>query len=200
MFARMKTICVFAGSSRGTSPAYVEAARALGAEIAKRNLRLVYGGGNIGLMGECAQAARDGGSEVIGVIPERLMPKEVSGQTVGDLRIVKDMHERKAMMAELSDGFVCLPGGWGTLEEAFEMTTWQQLGYHDKPIGLLNIDGYYDGLWTFVQHAASQGFIRPTHKDIMLLESAPGDLITRLENYKAPEDIVSIIRTESMDL
>lgn len=196
----MKTICVFAGSSRGTSPAYVEAARALGAEIAKRNLRLVYGGGNIGLMGECAQAARDGGSEVIGVIPERLMPKEVSGQTVGDLRIVKDMHERKAMMAELSDGFVCLPGGWGTLEEAFEMTTWQQLGYHDKPIGLLNIDGYYDGLWTFVQHAASQGFIRPTHKDIMLLESAPGDLITRLENYKAPEDIVSIIRTESMDL
>lgn len=196
----MKTICVFAGSSRGTSPAYVEAARALGAEIAKRNLRLVYGGGNIGLMGECAQAARDGGSEVIGVIPERLMPKEVSGQTVGDLRIVKDMHERKAMMAELSDGFVCLPGGWGTLEEAFEMTTWQQLGYHDKPIGLLNIDGYYDGLWTFVQHAASQGFIRPTHKDIMLLESAPGDLITRLENYKAPEDIVSIIRTESMNL
>lgn len=196
----MKTICVFAGSSRGTSPAYVEAARALGAEIAKRNLRLVYGGGNIGLMGECAQAARDGGSEVIGVIPERLMPKEVSGQTVGDLRIVKDMHERKAMMAELSDGFVCLPGGWGTLEEAFEMTTWQQLGYHDKPIGLLNIDGYYDGLWTFVQHAASQGFIRPTHKDIMLLESAPGDLITRLENYKAPEDIVSIIRTESMEL
>ncbi len=196
----MKTVCVFAGSSRGTSPAYVEAARALGAEIAKRNLRLVYGGGNIGLMGECAQAARDGGSEVIGVIPERLMPKEVSGQTVGDLRIVKDMHERKAMMAELSDGFVCLPGGWGTLEEAFEMTTWQQLGYHDKPIGLLNIDGYYDGLWTFVQHAASQGFIRPTHKDIMLLESAPGDLITRLENYKAPEDIVSIIRTESMNL
>ena len=196
----MKTVCVFAGSSRGTSPAYVEAARALGAEIAKRNLRLVYGGGNIGLMGECAQAARDGGSEVIGVIPERLMPKEVSGQTVGDLRIVKDMHERKAMMAELSDGFVCLPGGWGTLEEAFEMTTWQQLGYHDKPIGLLNIDSYYDGLWTFVQHAASQGFIRPTHKDIMLLESAPGDLITRLENYKAPEDIVSIIRTESMNL
>ena len=194
----MKTVCVFAGSSRGVSPAYAEAARELGREIAKRNLRMVYGGGNVGLMGECAHAAQEGGSEVVGVIPERLMPKEVSGQTVGDIRVVKDMHERKALMAKLSDGFICLPGGWGTLEEAFEMITWQQLGYHNKPIGLLNIDNYYEGLSQFIAHACSQGFIRETHRDIMLVESTPSGLLTTLAEYEAPEDIVTMIRTESM--
>ncbi|QDZ25709.1 cytokinin riboside 5'-monophosphate phosphoribohydrolase [Chloropicon primus] len=193
----MKSVCVFAGSSKGVSPAYAEAARALGKEIAKRNLKMVYGGGNIGLMGECAQAAFDGGSEVVGVIPERLVYKEISGQTVGETRVVKDMHERKALMAELSDGFICLPGGWGTLEEAFEMATWQQLGYHNKPIGLLNIGNYYDGLHQFIQHVASQGFIRDTHKDIMQVEGCPASLLTRLEEYVAPEDIVTIIRSES---
>jgi len=193
----MKTVCVFAGSSKGASAAYAEAARALGKEIAKRNLRMVYGGGNIGLMGECATAAFEGGSEVVGVIPERLMPKEVSGKTVGDVRVVKDMHERKAMMNELSDGFICLPGGWGTLEEALEMITWQQLGYHSKPIGLLSIDNYYDGLSGFIRHVTTEGFIRESHSKIPLFGDSPDGLLDQMESYKAPRDIVTMIKEET---
>mmetsp|Transcript_5832 Transcript_5832/g.14973 ORF Transcript_5832/g.14973 Transcript_5832/m.14973 type:complete len:165 (+) Transcript_5832:216-710(+) len=138
----------------------------------------------------------DAGGEVIGVIPERLMPKNVSGETVGEVRVVKDMHERKAMMADLADGFVSLPGGFGTLEETFEMITWQQLGYHDKPVGLLNIDGYYTGLANFVDHAVSQGFIRETHRRIMVVEADPIGLLDKLQMYQAPEDIVTQMKKE----
>ena len=160
-------ICVYCGSKSGTSEVYVENAKKLGAALAKRGHGLVYGGGNIGLMGAVAEAAHGAGAKVTGVIPEALLSVETSGEMVGDTIVVKDMHERKATMAKLADAFVALPGGFGTLEELFEVATWKQLGFHAKPVVLLNVDGYYDGLISFFQNANAKGFLSDANKDII---------------------------------
>jgi uncharacterized protein (TIGR00730 family) len=177
---KLQTLCVYCGSSLGNSPAYAAAARALAAELAARNMSLVYGGGNIGLMGIIANEVLRLGGAVTGIIPKALMDREVGHLAVTQLHVVKDMHERKAMMAELSDGFVAMPGGIGTLEELFEAMTWSQLGLHEKPLGLLNVDGFYDGLLAFVAHQVAQGFLRREHAGLLLHEAEPAALLARL--------------------
>ncbi|MRW94203.1 TIGR00730 family Rossman fold protein [Duganella sp. FT80W] len=175
----VKSICVYCGANAGVSPKYAEAARALAAQLVQRNLSLVYGGGNVGLMGIIADEVLRLGGEVTGVIPTALVEREVGHTGLTRQFIVKDMHERKAMMAQLADGFIAMPGGMGTLEELFEMLTWSQLGIHAKPIGLLNVDGFYDGLAGFIDHASTQGFIRPQHAALMMVESEPEALLSR---------------------
>ena len=164
----MKAICVYCGANAGVNPVYAEAARALGRALVENNLSLVYGGGKVGLMGVIADEVLRLGGEVTGVIPTALVEREVGHTGLTRQFIVKDMHERKAMMAKLADGFIAMPGGMGTLEELFEMLTWSQLGIHAKPIGLLNVDGFYDGLTGFIEHASVQGFIRPQHAALMM--------------------------------
>jgi len=177
----VKAICVYCGANAGTSPVYAEAARALGRALVESNLSLVYGGGNVGLMGTIADEVLRVGGEVTGVIPTALVEREVGHTGLTRQFIVKDMHERKAMMASLADGFIAMPGGMGTLEELFEMLTWSQLGIHAKPIGLLNVDGFYDGLNGFIQHASAQGFIRPQHAALMMSSPDPQALLQLLK-------------------
>jgi uncharacterized protein (TIGR00730 family) len=172
---------VYCGANAGVTPAYAEAARALGRALADQNLALVYGGGKVGLMGVIADAVLAAGGEVTGVIPTALVEREVGHMGLTRQFIVKDMHERKAMMASLSDGFIAMPGGMGTLEELFEMLTWSQLGIHAKPIGLLNVDGFYDGLIDFIAHASGQGFIRPQHAALMMSATDPQALLQLLK-------------------
>lgn len=176
-----KTICVYCGANAGVTPAYAEAARALGRALVDQNLALVYGGGKVGLMGVIADAVLAAGGEVTGVIPTALVEREVGHMGLTRQFIVKDMHERKAMMASLSDGFLAMPGGMGTLEELFEMLTWSQLGIHAKPIGLLNVAGFYDGLIDFIAHASGQGFIRPQHAALMMSATDPQALLQLLK-------------------
>ena len=176
-----KTICVYCGANAGVSPIYAEAARALGRAMVDQNLALVYGGGNVGLMGIIADEVLLAGGEVTGVIPTALVEREVGHTGLTRQFIVKDMHERKAMMATLADGFIAMPGGMGTLEELFEMLTWSQLGIHAKPIGLLNVDGFYDRLIDFIAHAREQGFIRPQHAALMMSATDPQALLTLLK-------------------
>lgn len=176
----VKSICVYCGANAGASPRFAEEARALARALVERNLSLVYGGGNVGLMGIIADEVLRLGGEVTGVIPTALVEREVGHTGLTRQFIVKDMHERKAMMAQLADGFIAMPGGMGTLEELFEMLTWSQLGIHTKPIGLLNVDGFYDSLAGFISHASEQGFIRPHHAALMMVESAPEALLNRL--------------------
>jgi uncharacterized protein (TIGR00730 family) len=176
----MKSICVYCGANAGVAPAYAEAARALGRALVARDLSLVYGGGNVGLMGIIADEVLRVGGEVTGVIPTALVEREVGHTGLTRQFIVKDMHERKAMMAELADGFIAMPGGMGTLEELFEMLTWSQLGIHAKPIGLLNVEGFYDGLTGFIHHATAQGFIRPQHAALLRSAAEPQDLLDQL--------------------
>lgn len=166
----MKRVCVFCGSSMGARPVYAEAARGLGRAIAERGLGLVYGGAHVGLMGVVADAAMQAGGEVIGVIPEALVRKEIAHTGVQDLRIVASMHERKALMAELSDGFIALPGGIGTFEEFFEIITWGLLGLHQKPCALLNVDGYYDSLLALLDNAITEGFLKPKYRSLVLTQ------------------------------
>ena len=172
----MKRICVFAGSSPGRRTEYRQAAEALGQALVRRDLGLVYGGGRVGLMGVLADAVLAGNGEVIGVIPEAMVSKEVAHAGIPDLRVVRTMHERKALMAGLSDGFVALPGGWGTFEELFEILTWAQLGLHRKPCGLLNVEGYFDPLLELIGHAVSEGFLRAEYRS-MLAVSASADAV-----------------------
>jgi uncharacterized protein (TIGR00730 family) len=171
---------VYCGANAGVSPRYAEAARALGRALVARDLALVYGGGKVGLMGIIADEVLRVGGEVTGVIPTALVEREVGHTGLTRQFIVKDMHERKAMMAALSDGFIAMPGGMGTLEELFEMLTWSQLGIHAKPIGLLNVDGFFDGLIGFIGHASAQGFIRPQHAALMRSSSDPQELLAQL--------------------
>jgi uncharacterized protein (TIGR00730 family) len=171
---------VYCGANAGVSDVYADAARALGRAMVEQNLALVYGGGNVGLMGIIADEVLKAGGEVTGVIPTALVEREVGHSGLTRQFIVKDMHERKAMMAQLADGFIAMPGGMGTLEELFEMLTWSQLGIHAKPIGLLNVGGFYDGLVGFIDHASGQGFIKPHHKELMMSESDPQALLKRL--------------------
>ena len=179
-------LCLFCGSSAGQNPAFANTARTLATELARRGIGIVYGGGNVGLMGVVADAALAAGGEVIGVIPHGLVSRELAHQGVTALHVVNSMHERKALMAELADGFIALPGGFGTLEEFCEVVTWTQLGIHDKPCGLLNVAGYYDGLLAFLAHALREQFVRPSHFEIIVSSTDPEDLIDRVLAWRAP--------------
>ncbi|XP_031129102.1 cytokinin riboside 5'-monophosphate phosphoribohydrolase LOG3 isoform X2 [Ipomoea triloba] len=181
--SRFKRICVFCGSSQGKKSSYQDAAIELGKELVSRNIDLVYGGGSIGLMGLVSQAVHDGGRHVIGVIPKTLMPRELTGETVGEVKAVADMHQRKAEMSKHSDAFIALPGGYGTLEELLEVITWAQLGIHDKPVGLLNVDGYYNSLLSFIDKAVEEGFISPSARHIIISAPTPKELVKKLEDY-----------------
>ncbi|CAN1276180.1 Cytokinin riboside 5'-monophosphate phosphoribohydrolase LOG5 [Linum perenne] len=169
--SKFKRVCVFCGSSTGKKDCYRDAAIELAQELVEKRLDLVYGGGSIGLMGLVSQAVHRGGGNVLGIIPRTLMSKEITGETVGEVKAVADMHQRKAEMARHSDCFIALPGGYGTLEELLEVITWAQLGIHDKPVGLLNVDGYYNYLLTFIDKAVDDGFIKPYQRNIFV--SAP---------------------------
>ena len=182
----MKRVCVFCGSAAGARAEYAEAARVFAAELARRGLGLVYGGASVGLMGALADTALAAGVEVIGVIPRALAARELAHAGLTELRLVDSMHERKATMASLVDGFVALPGGLGTLEETLEILTWSLLGIHRKPIGLLNTAGYYDGLLAFLGHATAEGFIRPDYLDLLLFAATPADLLDRLTAWTPP--------------
>lgn len=176
----MKTLAVYCGASFGADPLYTDAARDLARALVEHNIALVYGGGKVGLMGAIADEVLRLKGEVTGVIPRALVEREVGHAGLTRLFVVKDMHERKAMMSDLSDGFIAMPGGMGTLEELFEMVTWAQLGIHAKPIGLLNVNGFWDGLRAFVRHQREQGFVRPEHEGLMMCEADPDALVRRL--------------------
>ena len=183
---RFRRLCVYCGSSTGVDPAYAQAAEATGRQLAEQGIGLVYGGGSVGLMGTVAAAARAAGGEVIGVSPEKLQDLELGMEGLTELRIVPDMHARKQQMADLSDGFIALPGGYGTLEELFEAITWLQLGYHDKPVGLLDVAGYYQPLVAFLQHTVAQGFVRPLHAPLVQVADRPEALLHQLATVDLP--------------
>jgi uncharacterized protein (TIGR00730 family) len=182
----MKRLCVFCGSRGGAAPAYAEATRELGRRMAGRGLGLVFGGGHVGLMGALADAVLQTGGEVIGVIPQGLVDRELAHQGCTQLHITSSMHERKAVMADLADAFAALPGGYGTLDETFEMLTWAQLGLHAKPVGLLNVHGYFDGLLTFLDHTVREGFIKPPHRQLLIAASTGEALLDALAVAKPP--------------
>ncbi len=182
----LKQICVYCGSNGGRQPEYLEQARAFGQELVKRDIGLVYGGAAVGLMGAVADAVMQAGGRAVGVIPANLMQKELAHHGLTELHVVQSMHERKAMMAELADGFVALPGGAGTLEEIFETWTWAQLGMHQKPCGLLNIAGYYDDLARFLDHTVAEAFMRPQHRAMLAIESDANALLDRFAAYEPP--------------
>jgi uncharacterized protein (TIGR00730 family) len=183
----MKSVCVYCGSSYGAKPVYAEAACGFGRALVDAGIALVYGGGKVGLMGVIADAVMEAGGRAIGVIPELLVNKEVGHNGLTELHVVPDMHQRKKMMADLSDAFVAMPGGAGTFEELFEVYTWAQLGYHQKPVALLNIDGYYDPLIAMLAHTVEEGFMRQTYLDILQVEAEPAALIARLKAYQPPQ-------------
>ena len=180
-----RKICVFTGSRHGASRAYADAAEQLARDLVERGFGLVYGGGNVGLMNIIADAVLDLGGHVTGVIPNALVSKEVAHRGLSELRVVNSMHERKALMAELSDGFIALPGGIGTMEEFFEVLSWAQLGIHNKPCGLLNVSGYYDPLIEFLDHAVSKDFVKPKHRALLIVEHDPMTLLDRFAKMLA---------------
>lgn len=182
----IQRVCVFCGSNGGARPEYLEAAVKLGQNLTARSIGLVYGGAGVGLMGAVADAVLNAGGEVIGVMPRSLVEREVAHRKLRDLRVVGSMHERKVLMAELADAFIALPGGLGTLEEFFEVWTWAQLGEHSKPLGMLNVAGYYDPLLVFFDHLVNERFIRPEHRAMVLVEEDCGTLIARFASYSPP--------------
>ena len=182
----MKRICVYCGSNPGANPAFADAARQLGNLLADRGLWLVYGGASVGVMGAVADGVLENGGHAIGVLPHFFASKEIAHDGLDELIIVNSMHERKARMAELSDGFVALPGGWGTIEEIFEMLTWAQLGHHEKPCGLLNVDSYYDELAAFLEKAIENRFVKDEFRPMMMIDESSGSLLDRFADYSAP--------------
>lgn len=182
----MKSICVYCGSNFGERGSYLEAAQDLGVKMAEREITLIYGGGNVGLMGAIADSVLAAGGKAIGVMPQSLVDKEVAHTGLSDLRVVGSMHERKSLMADLADAFIALPGGLGTLEEFCEVATWTQLGLHKKACGLLNIGGFYNGLLSFLNHATDEKFIRLEHRSIVLAEEDPVELIKKLSQFEVP--------------
>jgi len=182
----IKTLCVFCGSSSGSRPVYAEAARQMGEALVARDITLVFGGGRVGLMGEIARTVLASGGRVVGVIPRALLRKEIVYEDLTELHVVDSMHERKALMAERSDSFIAMPGGFGTFEEFCEVLTWSQLGFHHKPVALLNVAGYFDGLLALFQHSVAEGFVRPQHRSLVLAESHPMALLDRLAAYQPP--------------
>jgi len=193
----MKRLCVYCGSSTGNKKIYREMAEAMGALLARRRIGLVYGGGNVGLMGVVANAALAGGGEVIGVIPRSLADREIAHAGVTDLRVVDSMHTRKALMADLSDAFIAMPGGVGTFEEFFEAVTWTQLGVHRKPCGLLNVGGFYSPLAAFIDQAVTEGFIKPIHRAMIVVDDDPERLLNSLITIELP-DVAKWIRREEI--
>jgi uncharacterized protein (TIGR00730 family) len=185
-FGGVKNICVFCGSAPGRRSAYARAARQLGASLAERDLGLVYGGGSIGLMGIVADAALAGGAKVVGVIPRALARREIAHHGLTRLEVVPSMHARKARMAKLSDAFVAMPGGIGTLEELFEVLTWGYLGIHSKPTGLLDVGGYWQPLIRLLDHAVEEGFLRPAHRKLVVVDRSPARLLERLARHRVP--------------
>ncbi len=181
----MKRICVFTGSSPGTRPEYADTARKLGELLVKENIQLVYGGGDVGLMGIVANTVMREGGEAIGVIPEFLAKKEIAHNELTELHVVKSMHERKAMMSELSDGFIAMPGGIGTFEELFEIMTWRQLGVQVKPCALLNVCGYYNLLLQQLEHAVNEKFLKPMHREMLIVSEDPVELIDKMRAQPA---------------
>ncbi len=184
----MHSVCVYCGSRTGTDPVYAEAASAMGGAIANRAMTLIYGGGSVGLMHAAAEAALAGGGRVVGVITELLMQREVGHTGLSELHIVENMHQRKKMMADYADGFIALPGGLGTLEELFEVWTWRQLGYHNKPIGLLNVQGYFDLLLDFLAQSHEQGFVRSDVLAALVVETDPDRLLDRMVGNQPVQD------------
>lgn len=181
----MKRICIFCGSNAGARPEYLDAARNLGSILSVRGIELVYGGAEVGLMGAVAASVMDGGGRVIGVIPESLAAR-VGNLNISELQIVPTMHERKQRMFDLSDGFIALPGGMGTIEEVFEILTWAQLGFHTKPCGILNVSGYFDSIIDFLAHTVDQKFVKPQHRDMVLVDTDGASLLGRFDDYVAP--------------
>lgn len=177
---------MYCGSSPGKGATYVQAAQGLAQEIVNRGMGLVYGGASVGTMGVLADTVLAGGGMVYGVIPQSLVDKEVAHHGLTELKIVASMHERKALMAKYSDGFIALPGGLGTLEELFEALTWTQLGFHQKPCALLNIDGYYDPLIAFLDHSVNEGFVREEHRQMLLVDDSPAGLLEQMADYQSP--------------
>jgi uncharacterized protein (TIGR00730 family) len=180
------SVCVFCGSNGGVDPAYVAAAEAVGDGLARRGIRIVYGGGRVGLMGALADAARAAGGEVVGVMPQQLVDREIGHTGIDDLRVVDTMHERKALMVELADAFVALPGGIGTLEELFEVYTWAQLGIHAKPLALLDVAGYYAPLAAFLDHAVEQRFLRAETRAMLSVADSLEDVLETFERWRPP--------------
>lgn len=182
----MKRITVFCGSSSGTEEIYTSQATLLGQTLAKRNIELVYGGANVGLMGAVADGVLNAGGKVIGVLPDFLRSKEIAHRQLTELILVETMHERKTKMNDLSDGVIALPGGFGTLDECFEMLTWAQLGLHKKPIAILNVAGFYDALIVFIQTTVDKGFLKPANQQMLLVSDSIDDLLDKMENYEPP--------------
>ena len=182
--AELKNVCVYCGSAKGGNPAYLQAARALGIALAREKIRLVYGGGGVGMMGEVARAAEDAGGKVLGIIPDFLVAREHAAQGAREIVTVRGMHERKRTMFERADAFVALPGGFGTLDEFCEVLTWAQLGIHDKPCGLVNIGGYFDGLLAQVATAVAGGRTRREHRDLVFVSADPEDLLSQLRAHR----------------
>ncbi|XP_057524779.1 cytokinin riboside 5'-monophosphate phosphoribohydrolase LOG8 [Amaranthus tricolor] len=180
---KFKRVCVFCGSNPGNRQVFSDAAIELGNELVKRKMDLVYGGGSVGLMGLISRRVFNGGCHVLGVIPKALMPYEISGESVGEVRVCADMHERKAEMAREADAFIALPGGYGTMEETLEMITWAQLGIHKKPVGLLNVDGYYDCLLQLFDNGVKEGFIKADARDIVVSSPNAEELLTKMEKF-----------------
>ncbi|APH06583.1 TIGR00730 family Rossman fold protein [Bacillus weihaiensis] len=193
----MKRVSVFCGSSQGASPKYTESAKQLGVELAKEGITLVYGGSKVGIMGVVANAALEAGGEVIGVLPTMLMEREIAHQGLSELIIVNSMHERKAKMEELSDGFIVLPGGPGTMEEFFEVYTWAQLGEHQKPIGILNSNQYYDKLLTFFEHMIEEQFLKREYHDMIIVEGEAKPLLEKFSTYTPPKVTKWITRQQT---
>jgi uncharacterized protein (TIGR00730 family) len=182
----LSSVCVFCGSNGGAAPAYLETATAVGRSLAERGLRLVYGGGRVGMMGAIADGALEAGGDVVGVIPQQIYDLEIGHEGLADLRVVGSMHERKALMAELADAFVALPGGIGTFEELFEVYTWAQLGLHRKPLGLLDVAGYYAPLETMLDHAVEERFLRPETRAMLVRDDSLDGLLARFAAWQAP--------------
>jgi uncharacterized protein (TIGR00730 family) len=193
----VERLCVFTGSSPGAHPDYVQAAEGLGRALAGNGIGLVYGGAHVGLMGVLADAALDAGAEVIGVIPQALVDREIAHTGLSDLRVVGSMHERKALMAKLSDGFIALPGGVGTLEELFEVYTWTQLGLHAKPLGLLDVRGYYTHLATFLDHAVAERFVTVEHREMLVVEERTEALLEAFRRWRPPAQAKWIDRSQA---
>ncbi|MBA3676124.1 MAG: TIGR00730 family Rossman fold protein [Sphingosinicella sp.] len=193
----MKRLAVYCGSASPADPIYIDTARAVGRDLAERGIGIVYGGGRLGLMGAVADAALEAGGEVIGVIPEALVNAEVAHRELTELRVVQNMHERKALFTDLSDGFLTIPGGVGTMDELWEAVSWSQLGYHEKPVGLLNVAAYFDHLVAFAAHMAEIGFVRPQHRNILIVGDRLDSLLDRMESYEPHQ---TIFRMKAEDL
>ncbi|CAN1342447.1 Cytokinin riboside 5'-monophosphate phosphoribohydrolase LOG1 [Linum perenne] len=188
---KLKTICVFCGSRAGSKSSFSDAALSLGQELVERKIDLVYGGGSVGLMGLVSTTVFNGGCHVLGVIPTALMPHEISGGAIGEVKVVADMHQRKAEMAKHADAFIALPGGYGTMEELLEIIAWSQLGIHEKPVGLLNVEGYYNCLLALFDKGVEEGFIKETAREIVVIADTPAELISKMEGYAPVHDKVA---------